>query len=168
MKEKNKDAPGMSFLKLMKNFGIVLGVIGAFTSLLITLTPRPAITIYIEKHSDINKVFTEIKNTGNATAYNMEYTLYGEIKYFDNPNKQFLTEELNYAKGDFPTGQVFQAPVFFNPDAKRKIKELIIRYEIKYNYPWLKIFNGKGPKKLQGFNKTDGQLFWNGKKWDVR
>lgn len=136
------------------------------TSLIITLSPRPSLVISINNDaSNQAYVSTEVKNVGDASAFDFEYTLLPEIKTPAETHKVRNAHDPMFAKTILPSGRVFQGGRQSGVTSDMQVRELLVRYYIQYRYELTSIpfFN-----KIKLTSRVKGLLSWNGKKWDVR
>ena len=145
---------------------INLGTLISFVGLLLTLSPRPELVILVnQEKSNYEYVSTEIKNVGNAPAFDFKYNLFSEVKTdhgnFNIPNPQ----DPLFAKNILPAGQIFQGGRMTSANSEKNVRELLLRYDVRFKYS---LFRIPLLDCIKGSSKVEGQLWWNGEKWDVR
>ncbi len=152
----------ISFLTNETFWSLFLG----FAGLIIALSPRPSVVITVDnENSSVEYVSAELENIGSAAAYDFKFHLTPEIKTnvanYDVSNPQNPL----FAKGILSAGQIYQGGRKTAVPLNVEIAELLVRYEIAYKYSMINIpiFS-----RVKLSEKIKGQLWWNGKKWDVR
>lgn len=154
---------GLMNLKHSGFWSIFIPLVG----LIITLSPRPSIVIAAhQEYSSIQYVSTELKNVGNAAAYDVKFNLFTEKKIDGKMVELKNPQDPLFHKGILTPGQIYQAGRnTISPDEMSSVEELIVRYEITYRYS---LSNIPGFDRIKIPVKLKGQFWWNGKKWDVR
>lgn len=134
--------------------------------LLLVLSPRPSIVISVDaNNSSMQYVSAELKNVGNAAAFDVKYNLFSEIKTFQGNINIANPQDPLFHRAIFAAGQIYQGGRMTGVSPDMKITELLMRYEIIYRYS---LINIPGLQWIMPASKIQGQLWWNGKKWDVR
>ncbi len=154
---------GLKNLMRKEFWSIFIPLVG----LIITLSPRPSIVISANQgYSSRGYVSTELKNVGNASAYDVKFNLFtekrvaGKMVALKNPQDPLFHKDI------LTSGQIYQAGRnTVPPEEMASVEELIVRYEITYHYS---LSNIPGFDRLKIPVKVQGQFWWEGKKWDVR